>query len=305
MIQQSIIVMLSTNIDVIVIGAGVSGMTAALYLKRANKNVLVLENSAPGGQLTQIPSIENYPGFLEISGPDLAMNIYNQLNSIKVDYKYGKVISIKKENNKFTVITDREEYKCNNVIIATGRTPRKLGLENEEKLFGRGISYCALCDGNFYKDLDVAVIGGADSALSESLYLSNIARKVYIIYRKDNFRAQEYLIERVLNKDNIIPIYNSNVTEYILENDKIKGVMLENGFLEVSGVFIYIGFEPNTEIVKDLCTLENGYIKVNNNLETSLEGMYAIGDVIAKNTYQIGTAIGEAVACANAIINKK
>ena len=305
MIQQSIIAMLNTNIDVIVIGAGVSGMTAALYLKRANKNVLVLENSAPGGQLTQIPSIENYPGFLEISGPDLAMNIYNQLNSIKVDYKYGKVISIKKENNEFTVITDRKEYKCNNVIIATGRTPRKLGLENEEKLFGRGISYCALCDGNFYKDLDVAVIGGADSALSESLYLSNIARKVYIIYRKDNFRAQEYLIERVLNKDNIIPIYNSNVTEYILENDKIKGVMLENGFLEVSGVFIYIGFEPNTEIVKDLCTLENGYIKVNNNLETSLEGMYAIGDVIAKNTYQIGTAIGEAVACANAIINKK
>ena len=305
MIQQSIIAMLNTKIDVIVIGAGVSGMTAALYLKRANKNVLVLENSAPGGQLTQIPSIENYPGFLEISGPDLAMNIYNQLNSIKVDYKYGKVISIKKENNEFTVITDRKEYKCNNVIIATGRTPRKLGLENEEKLFGRGISYCALCDGNFYKDLDVAVIGGADSALSESLYLSNIARKVYIIYRKDNFRAQEYLIERVLNKDNIIPIYNSNVTEYILENDKIKGVMLENGFLEVSGVFIYIGFEPNTEIVKDLCTLENGYIKVNNNLETSLEGMYAIGDVIAKNTYQIGTAIGEAVACANAIINKK
>ena len=183
--------------DTIVIGAGVAGMTAAIYLKRANTNVLLLEKEMPGGQINKTTEIENYPGFTKINGTDLALSIYEQVKQNNIDYKYGNVIDIILKRNKKIVKTNKEEFECKNIILATGRVPKKLGLENEEKLVGRGISYCAICDGMFFKDKIVAIIGGGNSALQAALYLSNICTKVYVINRSTKLRADNVVIEKV------------------------------------------------------------------------------------------------------------
>ena len=191
---------------VVIIGSGIAGMTSSIYLKRGGIEPLIIENSVPGGTLNIIPSIENYPGYEKISGPDLAINMYNQVNDLKIPILSRNIKEIDLEN-KFI----DNEISFDYLIIATGRRHRLLNLEGEDKLLGRGISTCALCDGNFYKDKEVVVVGGGASALTESLYLSNICKKVTIIYRKDKFNCEDYLINKVLSTKNIKIIYNANV----------------------------------------------------------------------------------------------
>lgn len=288
--------------DVVIIGSGVSGMTAGIYLKRGGINTLIIEGDTPGGQLNRASSIKNYPGFKEIDGPTLAYNIYEQLNSYHIDYLYEKVEKV--NFNSKTITTKNNEIAYDYLIITTGRIPRKLNLDNEEKLIGHGISYCALCDGNLYKDKEIIIVGGGNSALQEAIHLSKICKKVTIIHRHDTFKAEREVIDDLSNYANINIIYNANVIRYNIMNDKLYSVTLDNNEeIKIDGIFISIGYDPATNIFN--LDKDNGYIIVDNNYETSIKDVYACGDVIKKDTYQLTTSTGEATVVANHIIHKK
>lgn len=284
---------------VVIIGSGIAGMTSSIYLKRGGIEPLIIENSVPGGTLNIIPSIENYPGYEKISGPDLAINMYNQVNDLKIPILSRNIKEIDLENK----IIDNE-ISFDYLIIATGRRHRLLNLEGEDKLLGRGISTCALCDGNFYKDKEVVVVGGGASALTESLYLSNICKKVTIIYRKDKFNCEDYLINKVLSTKNIKIIYKANVISYITKDGILTSVLLDNKKkVKTSGVFLSIGSTPNSEMFD--VDKDNGYIITSNNYETNISNVYAIGDVIKKDYYQLINASYEGMIAALDIINKE
>lgn len=292
--------------DTVVIGSGVAGMTAAIYLKRSNKKVLLLEKSAPGGQINRTAKIENYPGYKEVDGPTLAMNIYEQVMALEIEYRYGNVLEIENSKDKKIIKTDMEEIETKTIVIASGRSPKELGLDNEKQLIGHGISYCAICDGPLYKEQVVAVVGGGNSALEEALYLSELCKKVYIIHRRDTLRADAILQEKAKEKKNIEFLYNSKVTELIEENNQLASLLVDQDGkiekLDVNGLFIYIGNTPNTEFLKENeIQLENGYLVVDSNMKTSIDGIYACGDVIKKEFYQISTAVGEGATAALAI----
>lgn len=286
--------------DVVIIGSGIAGMTTALYLKRSGVRVLVIEENVPGGQLNKIADIENYPGFLKISGPDLAMNIYNQISELNVDYLFEKVLEVDLLNDKKTVRTKNEVISCDYIVISTGKKSKKLH-EFDDKYIGKGISYCGLCDGYLYKGLDVAVVGGGNSALEEMLYLSNICNKVYGILRGDRFRGEDYLIEQIKNKKNIEIMYHLNVSEYNIENNRLTSIKLDDdSVIEVSGLFISIGSLPVSEIFN--VEKEDGYIVVDNNGMTNIKNVYACGDIIKKDVYQLTTATSEGTLVAYNII---
>lgn len=279
--------------DLIIIGMGISGISAAIYAKRAGLNVLMLEANAPGGTINTIPNIENYPGFANISGPDLAFNLFNTVNKLQIEYKLEAVTDVILEDIK-TVKTKDNVYQGKNLLIASGRKPRMLGLKNEEKYLGKGISTCALCDGALFKGCDVAVIGGGSSSVSEAIYLSNIVNKVYLIHRKEEFRAENTLINELKTKSNIEVILNEEVQDLIITNDKLTGIKLKNQELNISCLFIYIGFLPNTDFLKNSSIkLDNDYIVVNSKQETNIKGVYASGDVTKKDIYQIINAASE------------
>lgn len=284
---------------VVILGSGIAGMTAGIYLKRGGLDVLVVEDNIPGGILNEIPSIENYPGYEEISGPDLAMNIYNQLTKLGVKILNKKITSIDL-NNK--IINNNIKYEY--LVIATGRKSRMLSLEHEKELLGKGISTCALCDGFFYKDKKVAVVGGGSSSLTEALYLSKICKEVIIIHRRDKLTADKYLIDKVNSTKNIKVLYNSNITKYNQNNNKLTSVTINNkDNLEVEGVFLAIGSTPNSEIFN--VNKDNNYIIVDSNYMTNIDKVYAIGDVIKKDYYQLSTAASDAVVAASNIIKRE
>jgi len=284
---------------VVILGSGIAGMTAGIYLKRGGLDVLVVEDNIPGGVLNEIPSIENYPGYEEISGPDLAMNIYNQLTKLGVKILNKKITSIDL-NNK--IINNNIKYEY--LVIATGRKSRMLSLEHEKELLGKGISTCALCDGFFYKDKKVAVVGGGSSSLTEALYLSKICKEVIIIHRRDKLTADKYLIDKVNSSKNIKVLYNSNITKYNQNNNKLTSVIINNkDKLEVEGVFLAIGSTPNSEIFN--VNKDNNYIIVDSNYMTNIDKVYAIGDVIKKDYYQLSTAASDAVVAASNIIKRE
>ena len=292
--------------DVIIVGMGIGGITAGIYAKRANLNVLLLDKSAPGGLLNNIDLISNYPGFIDIKGPDLALKLFEQVKSIEIPYKLEEVIKIKVNEDIKEVITNSNTYQTKNIIIATGTNPKYLGLDNEKELLGRGLSTCALCDGTFYKDKVIAVVGNGNSALQESLYLAKLAKKVYLLNRKDSFKGEEYLQDKVKNKENIEIKYNVSITKYNEVNNKIESILLSNNEkIKVSGVFIYVGYKANSELVNDLDIINaDGRIMVDNNCETKIKGLYAVGDVNDKGIYQLITASNDGViAIAN--ITKK
>lgn len=297
------------NYDVIIIGAGISGMTSALYLKRYGMDVLLIEKEYPGGQLTKIGQIENYPGFLEINGFDLANRIYEQVKKLEIPIIFENVENIKETENSKIVETKNEIYEAKYIVLATGRKPRKLNLPFEEELTGRGISYCATCDGPLYKNKSVLVVGGGDSALQEALYLSSICNKVTIIHRRNSFRAKEELIEKVEKCLNIEIIYNSVIDTLIEENSHFSGVKIikndEKLELKADGLFIYIGSEVDNSIFSMLnLQTKNDYIVVNDKYETNVDNVYACGDIIYKDTYQLTTAVGDAASLANALHTK-
>lgn len=284
---------------VVILGSGIAGMTAGIYLKRGGLDVLVVEYNIPGGVLNEIPSIENYPGYEEISGPDLAMNIYNQLTKLGVKILNKKITSIDL-NNK--IINNNIKYEY--LVIATGRKSRMLSLKHEKELLGKGISTCALCDGFFYKDKKVAVVGGGSSSLTEALYLSKICKEVIIIHRRDKLTADKYLIDKVNSTKNIKVLYNSNITKYNQNNNKLTSVIINNkDNLEVEGVFLAIGSTPNSEIFN--VNKDNNYIIVDSNYMTNIDKVYAIGDVIKKDYYQLSTASSDAVVAASNIIKRE
>ena len=284
---------------VVIIGSGIAGMTAAIYLKRGGIEPVIIENSAPGGNLNIIPNIENYPGFENISGPDLAMNIYNQVNSLGIKYLFRNINEINLDKK-----TIDNEIEYDYLIIATGRKPRLLNLENEDKLLGNGVSTCALCDGSFYKNKDVIVVGGSSSALTESLYLSTICNSVTVIIRRDKFTGEEYLIDKVSKKSNIKVINNSNITNYNTNDNKLISVTLDNGeIVNTDGVFLALGGIPNSDLF-DL-EKEEGYILVDNKYETTYKDVFAIGDVINKDYYQLINASSEGMIAASTIIDRE
>lgn len=292
--------------DLIIVGMGPAGVTAAIYGKRAGLNMICFESSMLGGYLNYIDRIDNYPGLYGVSGPDFAFKLFETVKELDIAYYNKAVDKIEDMGEYKKVIVGEEEYKTKNVIIAIGRQMRKLGLDKEDELLGRGISRCALCDGNFYKNKNVAVVGGGNSALQETLYLTNIVDKVYLIHRRESFRADKELVDKVLNNEKIEIIYNANVEELITTDNVLTGIKLDNQVsIDVNGLFVYIGFEPVTDFISNLnITDENGYILVNDKQESKIKGIYAIGDIVKKDVYQISNAVGEGTVAVSDIIEK-
>ncbi len=284
----------------VIIGAGPAGMNAALYLKRAGIEPIIIEKDVPGGEMLKTDKIENYLGFESISGGELALKMSIQLKGLGVNIIRDKVIKVRYDD-KFIVECEKEQYVSDYVIVATGRTPRKLGLRGEEELTGKGISYCAVCDGAFYRGREVAVIGGGDAALTEALYLADLCSKVYVVVRH-NLRASDVLQNRVKAKENIIVLKNVNVNE-LKYDDKLSNVILDDGkTLPVSGMFIAIGRMPELSFLNEIdLEMKNGYILTNDKMQSNIKGLYAVGDVRYKDYYQIVTAVSDGAVAALAI----
>lgn len=294
---------MKANFDCIIIGAGVAGMTSAIYLKRSGINVCIIEKNYIGGQINKTNFIKNYPGFKEIDGPTLALQINEQLKELEIPIIYEEVNDIVTEDEIKIVKTNKNEYRSSVVVIATGRQEKYLNLDHEKELIGHGVSWCATCDGNLFKNKIVAVIGGGNTAMEDALYLSGICKQVYVINRSEQFRADKILLEQVKSKENIEIIANSVVKTLIVNNQALEGIKLDNNReITLQGMFIAIGSTPVTSFAQNLnLSLDNDYIVVNNQMETSAPGIYACGDVIKKDLYQIVTATSEGAIAANSI----
>ncbi|WEY49458.1 thioredoxin-disulfide reductase (plasmid) [Weissella confusa] len=287
--------------DVVVIGAGPGGMTAALYAARANLNVAMLDRGIYGGQMNNTDDIENYPGFTTIKGPELGEKMYQGTVKAGVNFVYGDVQNVTVDDQQMKHIqTDSDELVASAVIIATGSNNRKLGVPGEEKFSGKGVSYCAVCDGSFFKGKNVTVVGGGDSAISEGMYLANVTDGVNVIHRRDQLRAQKVLQNRAFDNDKIDFTWNTSVTEILGDENHVTGVKIHNNqvgddtILDTDGVFVYVGNFPNSQIFNNLnITDQAGWIITNDQMETTIPGIYAIGDVRQKQLRQITTAVGD------------
>ena len=285
--------------DVVVIGAGPGGLTAALYASRANLKTILLEKGAPGGELINTADVENYPGYSLIGGPELATNMYEGAMRFGAEHVYGDVTHIEIHGNERHIHTSDKVYVASAVVIATGAYNRKLAVEGEERLAGQGVSYCAVCDGFFFRNKSLVVVGGGDSAVEEGTYLTNFADKVTIVHRRDELRAQKILQDRAFANDKVDFIWDSVVEEVKGEN-AVNAVQLRNiktnevTDFAADGVFVYVGIVPNSAVVADLgVTDEEGWIVTNEKMETSVPGIYAVGDVRQTVLRQIATAVGD------------
>ena len=293
--------------DIIIIGAGTAGLSAAIYACRAGKSVLVLEAKAYGGQIINTPEVENYPGIKSISGFDFATGLFEQAKSMGAEIKMQAVLEIKKNGSVFTVVTRRNTYETKAVIAATGAKNRPLGLDRENELTGYGISYCATCDGAFYKAKNTAVIGGGNTAVEDAMYLSNYCSKVYIVHRRDAFRAEPALVERLKGKSNVEFVLDC-VPDKLNGEEKLSSLDVKNvksgeiRSLDVSGVFVAIGQVPQNKLLEDLLDLDaSGYIVAGEDCRTSCDGIFAAGDCRTKKLRQLTTAASDgAVAAINA-----
>ena len=292
--------------DLIIIGAGPAGLTSAIYAKRSNKQVLVLEANTYGGQIVTTDKIDNYPAAPHISGFDFATNLYNQVLELGAEVKFEKALEIKDGDIK-KVITDKNTYEAKAIIVAIGVRNRNLNIPGEKELEGKGVSYCATCDGMFYKGKEIAVVGAGNTAFEEALYLSNICKKVYVIHRNDKFKASPSITKKLKSKDNVEFILNSNITS-INGKEKVSDIdVVDNdnnvSNIKVSAIFIAIGQIPeNGNLTKNLIIDKNGYIKSDKNLKTNIDGVYVAGDIRPKSLRQLVTATSDgALAAVNAI----
>lgn len=288
--------------DLIIIGSGPAGMAAAIYAARAMIDVLIIERYGPGGKLIKTQDIENYPGYDKILGPDLANAMQNQVeNDLKIKTEVSGITKVE-VNGNWKVIYDNDSkplWKAKAVIIATGTLERKIGAPGEEELYGKGVSYCAVCDGRFFTNQNIAVVGGGNAAIEEAIYLTKYAKELFIIHRRQGFRATKDFLDRA-KKNNKIKWYLDNNVIDILGTEKVEGIKIENTItneiqtLDVKAIFPYIGADPNSYMVKDLniCD-ENNYIITNEKMETSIAGIYAVGDVRNNVLKQIVTSVGE------------
>lgn len=288
--------------DTIILGAGPGGMTAATYASRANMSVLMIDRGIYGGQMNNTAEIENYPGFPSILGPELAEKMYASSTQFGAEYAFGTVLHVEAQaDGSWRVVTDMDEYSANTVIVATGAAYKKLDVPGEEAFAGRGVSYCAVCDGAFFRGQHVIVVGGGDSAVEEATYLAGLADHVTIVQRRDKLRAQQILQDRAFANEKISFVWNSEVEEILGDDKKVTGVRVRNNQtdetseIDAAGVFIYVGLLPVSEPVQDLgITDANGWIMTNDRMETSQPGIFAIGDVREKELRQITTAVGDA-----------
>ena len=285
--------------DTIIIGAGPAGMTAALYAARSNLKVALIEGGLPGGQMNNTSDIENYPGYANISGPELAEKMFEPLENLGVEHLYGFVENIEDHGDVKKVITDNEEFETRTVIVATGSKHRLLGVPGEEELNSRGVSYCAVCDGAFFRDQDLLVVGGGDSAVEEAIFLTQFAKSVTIVHRRDELRAQKVLQDRAFANEKINFIWDSVVKEIKGEN-RVESVVIENVKTNqvtehaFGGVFIYVGLDPVSDFTKDLQIQdESGWIVTDDHMKTSVAGVFAVGDVRQKDLRQVTTAVGD------------
>lgn len=294
--------------DVIIAGAGPAGMTAAVYAARSNMSTLMIERGIPGGQMANTEAVENYPGFESILGPDLSNKMFEHAKKFGAEYAYGDIREIKDGKDYKTVVCGNKEYKAVTVIVTTGAEYRKLGVPGEKEFAGRGVSYCAVCDGAFFKEKKLAVIGGGDSAVEEGTYLTRFASGVTIIHRRDKLRAQKILQNRAFNNEKVDFIWDTVCTKINGKDGKVSGLTLRNtktgeeSEYPVDGVFIYVGMDPLSKAVENLgITDEQGYIMTNEKMETSIPGIFAAGDVRQKELRQIVTATGDgSIAADNA-----
>jgi len=294
--------------DIIIVGAGPAGMTATIYARRASKSVLVLEAVNYGGQILNTPDIENYPLEAHISGYDFSTKVYEQAKGLGAEFVFEKVTELREENGLKTVVTTKNTYSAKAVILATGSENRKLGIEDEDKLTGKGISYCATCDGNFYRNKTVAVVGGGNTALEDALYLSDIAKQVYLIHRRDSFRGEETTVTRLKEKTNVEFIYHSNVTKLIAEK-RLKAIEVTNNqdgsvrTIELNGLFIAVGRVPENQNFAQLIKLDDaGYIVAGEDCHTSAEGIFTAGDNRTKMLRQLVTAAADGAMAATEAI---
>ncbi|WP_144462201.1 thioredoxin-disulfide reductase [Siminovitchia fortis] len=285
--------------DVIIAGAGPAGMTAAVYTSRANMKTLMIEKGLPGGQMANTQDIENYPGFEQILGPDLSQKMFEHSQKFGAEFARGEILKIEEDGLLKRVILRDREYKAKSVIVATGAKHRELGIPGEKELAGFGVSYCAVCDGAFFADQELVVVGGGDSAVEEALFLTRFASKVTIIHRRDQLRAQKIIQKRAFDNDKIEFIWDHTVEE-ILGDGLVSGVRIkhtktgETREVPCGGVFIYIGMDPITDCVRGLgITNENGYVDVDEDMKTSVAGVFSAGDVNEKMLRQIITATGD------------
>jgi thioredoxin reductase (NADPH) len=295
--------------DVVIVGGGPAGLTAGIYAARSGLKTIILEDKVFGGQIVFSANLENYPGFPEgISGMDIIDKFLEQAKKFDVEISYDGVESIENDVScKRVILKNKSCITTKTVILATGASADKLGCPGEAKFLGKGVSYCATCDGAFFKGKTVAVIGGGDSALEEALYLANLVKKIYLIHRRDQFRAVKILQDRI-KKNNKVEIIFDNVVKEILGDKFVKGVLIENvktkqqSRLDIDGIFIYIGLTPNSKFVSNLIqTDEYGYIIANEEMETNIPGIYAAGDARKKSLRQVVTACADgAIAASNA-----
>ena len=293
---------MTQHYDTIILGAGPGGMTAATYASRANLSVLMIDRGIYGGQMNNTAEVENYPGFNSILGPDLSEKMYQSSTQFGAEYAFGTVLHVQaQDDGSWRVVTDMDEYTTNSVIVATGSDYKKLAVPGEDDYSGRGVSYCAVCDGAFFRGQHVIVVGGGDSAVEEATYLAGLADKVTVFHRRDKLRAQQILQERAFANDKIEFVWNTEVEEILGDDKKVTGVRVHNNVtdevytVDAAGVFIYVGVLPVSEVVADLgITNERGWIETNERMETTLPGIYALGDVREKELRQITTAVGDA-----------
>jgi thioredoxin reductase (NADPH) len=299
----------SEEYDLIIIGGGAAGLTAGIYGVRSKLKTLLLEKlPLMGGQIVYSEKVENYPGFPDgISGIDLTSLMETQARRFGLEIKTGEVIGLKDDGDFKRVVCDGEEYLCRAIIIATGASPNRLGVEGEDRLIGKGISFCGTCDGFFFKDLDVIVVGGGDTAIEEALYLTRYVKKAYVVHRRNTLRATKISQERVLKNDKIEFIWDTVVTK-VEGNTSVEKVVLKNVKTgetwekTISGLFVFVGIKPNTAFLQETVVLdEQGFIVTNETLETSAPGIFAAGDVRKKLLRQLSTAVGDGATAAFAV----
>ena len=293
--------------DIIIIGAGPAGLTAAVYALRAGKSVLLIEKGALGGQMTFSPKIENYPGFLAVSGNELADRMTEQALSLGAEIELGEVTAVETEGDVKKVVTEDGVYEAKAVIVATGAKHRHLGLPGEEALIGNGISFCAVCDGDFYRDGSVLVVGGGNSAMQEALLLSEVCRQVTMVQNLAFLTGEQALMDQIAAKKNVRVIYES-VADALLGDGEFKGLRIrstatgETQDLFADGLFVAIGLQPDTASVEGLLALENGYIKAGENCETGVPGVFTAGDCRTKAIRQVSTAAADGAVAALAAV---
>ena len=296
-----------TIYDVVIIGAGPAGMTAAVYASRANLKTVMLERGMPGGQMANTEEVENFPGFDFITGPELSTKMFEHSQKFGAEYKYGDIKSVEIDGDIKILKTGTEDIRTKTVIIATGAEYKKVGVDGEDTLGGRGVSYCAVCDGAFFKEKELVVIGGGDSAVEEGVFLTKFASKVTIVHRRDELRAQKILQDRAFKNDKIDFIWDTEI-QAINGDSRVESVTLldkKNGSIydfEADGVFVYVGMKPLTSPFESLGILNDlGYVNANDEMETPIPGIFAAGDVRDKTLRQIVTATGDgSIAAQNA-----